>query len=346
MNLSIGAQVQQRLYVRRFYRIGVGALCTFFFLNNALSKIYVRVFEDTLLPLVADRTEKSSIMKHTQVFHTDSPFCNTEPHGIEMPQRNETVAIMLPSGACSPRKVAENVVKYYGAKSSAKVGYLLFYDGGSNLQAKPPAMTLFKVSDPSEVSGPTGSSLFQLVTLNRLDETTAKALMELKDKKATSLHVNITPDRLSSLPKASKILCMLISLASWIILIPMISFLVTRWLFRKSLTVEVGWTGIMLIYEGEDEDEVDQKKLFTKEKVLELPEVTFGSASGEDGSHSCGDVENPGFANTMCSICIEDFEAGERLRVLPCGHKFHTECISKLFYDREPLANYPPLHFT
>ena len=324
MNLSIGAQVPQRLYVRRFYRIGLGALCTFFLLNNVLSKIYVRVLEDTLVPLVAEGSERRSIAQNTQVFHTDSPLCDTDLEGIELPQRKETIALMLPSGACSPQKVAENVAKYYGATSPARVGYLLFYNGDSNLQTAP-TVSLFHVSDQPEVSG---FSRFQ--TLNRLDEKTAKALMDLKDNKTLALHVNIMPDKLSSLPRTSKFVCMLFSLVSWIIIIPVISFLVTRRMFRNALTVEVGWTGIMLIYEGDDDDEfIDEKKLFTKEKVLELPEVTFGSASEDDGSHSSGDVENPGFANTMCSICIEDFEPGERLRVLPCGHKFHTDCISK-----------------
>ena len=28
-----------------------------------------------------------------------------------------------------------------------------------------------------------------------------------------------------------------------------------------------------------------------------------------------------------CSICTEDFEKGQDLRVLPCNHKFHPECV-------------------
>ncbi|EOA82931.1 hypothetical protein ACJQWK_04679 [Exserohilum turcicum] len=29
----------------------------------------------------------------------------------------------------------------------------------------------------------------------------------------------------------------------------------------------------------------------------------------------------------VCSICTEDFEKGQDLRVLPCNHKFHPECV-------------------
>ncbi|KAF1837275.1 hypothetical protein BDW02DRAFT_157073 [Decorospora gaudefroyi] len=31
--------------------------------------------------------------------------------------------------------------------------------------------------------------------------------------------------------------------------------------------------------------------------------------------------------NLGCSICTEDFEQGQDLRVLPCDHKFHPECV-------------------
>ena len=39
---------------------------------------------------------------------------------------------------------------------------------------------------------------------------------------------------------------------------------------------------------------------------------------------------------TTCSICIDDFEEGEKLRLLPrCGHLFHTDCILPWLTERK-----------
>ncbi|KAF2852383.1 hypothetical protein T440DRAFT_553774 [Plenodomus tracheiphilus IPT5] len=39
-------------------------------------------------------------------------------------------------------------------------------------------------------------------------------------------------------------------------------------------------------------------------------------------------TDNPSNDATLgCSICTEDFEKGQDLRVLPCNHKFHPECV-------------------
>mmetsp|Transcript_14259 Transcript_14259/g.41850 ORF Transcript_14259/g.41850 Transcript_14259/m.41850 type:complete len:341 (-) Transcript_14259:133-1155(-) len=42
--------------------------------------------------------------------------------------------------------------------------------------------------------------------------------------------------------------------------------------------------------------------------------------------------------NTACSICLEDYERGERVRVLPCDHIFHTECIVPWLTERAPCC--------
>jgi hypothetical protein len=57
--------------------------------------------------------------------------------------------------------------------------------------------------------------------------------------------------------------------------------------------------------------------------------------SGSEYSISC----------TMCSICIDDFEEGEKVRVLPrCRHGFHLECIKPWLMERQgccPLCKNP-----
>jgi hypothetical protein len=43
--------------------------------------------------------------------------------------------------------------------------------------------------------------------------------------------------------------------------------------------------------------------------------------------------------STICSICIQDFEEGERIRLLPlCGHAYHTDCILPWLTVRHSLC--------
>jgi len=51
-----------------------------------------------------------------------------------------------------------------------------------------------------------------------------------------------------------------------------------------------------------------------------LGEMTFQSAS--DGSAGTEEEE-------QCVICRVEFEEGERLKVLPCAHHYHDECIKQ-----------------
>ncbi|XP_031476547.1 receptor homology region, transmembrane domain- and RING domain-containing protein 1 [Nymphaea colorata] len=47
-----------------------------------------------------------------------------------------------------------------------------------------------------------------------------------------------------------------------------------------------------------------------------LPSFTFSAAS-----------MNGKCTSETCSICLEDYKAGETLRALPCNHEFHASCI-------------------
>ncbi|KAI9720156.1 MAG: hypothetical protein M1828_005802 [Chrysothrix sp. TS-e1954] len=45
------------------------------------------------------------------------------------------------------------------------------------------------------------------------------------------------------------------------------------------------------------------------------------------------DVEKNGDNSLGCSICTEDFEEGQDLRVLPCKHRFHPACVDPWLLD-------------
>ena len=50
-----------------------------------------------------------------------------------------------------------------------------------------------------------------------------------------------------------------------------------------------------------------------------------------------------GETGETCNICFEDYESGDTYRVLPCGHRFHIECIDKWLRStslRCPLCNH------
>ncbi|KAF7822440.1 E3 ubiquitin-protein ligase RING1-like [Senna tora] len=45
---------------------------------------------------------------------------------------------------------------------------------------------------------------------------------------------------------------------------------------------------------------------------------------------------------TECIICLATYESGDRLKVLPCNHRFHGDCLEKWLTDHAtcPLCRY------
>lgn len=60
---------------------------------------------------------------------------------------------------------------------------------------------------------------------------------------------------------------------------------------------------------------LDQLNGMSFQQVKALPSLIFNSVAG----NNC--------TSETCAICLEDYTAGEKLRVLPCCHRFHALCI-------------------
>jgi len=88
-----------------------------------------------------------------------------------------------------------------------------------------------------------------------------------------------------------------------------------------------------LVIEGADGGSPSQ---FSYEQLTALGE-TVGNVSRGASDESIGALKTITFkccdssvnAGTKCSICQEDFEADDELRVLPCKHAEHAECLDQ-----------------
>ena len=83
------------------------------------------------------------------------------------------------------------------------------------------------------------------------------------------------------------------------------------------------------------EDQIHGENASTAHQTTEGPEhVTTVAASGSSqsqahaGEHTHEESGEAGADQALaCSVCTDDFIKGQDIRVLPCKHKFHPECI-------------------
>ena len=102
--------------------------------------------------------------------------------------------------------------------------------------------------------------------------------------------------------------------------------------------------------EGENDGEEDGPNDSDESLVSEIVEFSrcLTCDSHPPPPHIISTPSNEAFvSSTCCSICLEEFTPGERLRVLPrCDHHFHTECVLPWLTERQgccPLCKKPVL---
>ncbi|XP_055006906.1 E3 ubiquitin-protein ligase RNF6 [Boleophthalmus pectinirostris] len=82
-----------------------------------------------------------------------------------------------------------------------------------------------------------------------------------------------------------------------------------------------------------DEEDDEHPRGLTKEQIDNLVTRTYGQASLE------------GEMGRACSVCINEYAQGNKLRRLPCSHEFHIHCIDRWLSENNtcPICRQPIL---
>lgn len=83
----------------------------------------------------------------------------------------------------------------------------------------------------------------------------------------------------------------------------------------------------------EDDEDFDEHggrsptRALSKRQLGMLPVVVFANDETPEGSGACshGQSENV----LVCAICLDQYDSGDKLRILPCAHRFHKGCIDE-----------------
>jgi Ring finger domain len=72
-----------------------------------------------------------------------------------------------------------------------------------------------------------------------------------------------------------------------------------------------------------------RSQLTEGEALLPLPDAP--QSENDDDVLQATDLD-------VCSICLDEYEVGDKLRVLPCHHAFHSKCVGKWLSERSAVC--------
>jgi len=81
--------------------------------------------------------------------------------------------------------------------------------------------------------------------------------------------------------------------------------------------------------EGGQQPQRPERRRLTPLQVQDMLPISDYSEEHEDDESDgdCGHL-------LECTICLEEFEIGDKLRTLPCGHFYHCECVTRWLIQR------------
>ena len=308
-------------------------------------------FSSPYQEMVPSRAAKDNVLR---IFHTEDSLCLEKPKDLSIPVDSFDVAIMFQNGGCSVEKKAQNIAEWY-QKENPKVRMALIYNWTENTkQARKKEDVVGTVGNKSYksiiVRGEDQNNLPTSLQLHYITENYFTKIIDMitnssyqiadgpnnNNVNGTAMHSVYANFNQETEIMSYESACANVFLVQTISLIITVAFQIRFW--KGFFSIRFTSEGI-IVYSSTDSGnvnsaEVKPPKLLTEDQVNDLfPEIGYGA----EGSIS---LENKGgivaksetqckfrSSSEQCSICLDDFDKGDRLRVLHCGHMYHTDCI-------------------
>ena len=96
------------------------------------------------------------------------------------------------------------------------------------------------------------------------------------------------------------------------------------------LTIYQLWCRCYALWKRNRHEQAEGRAIKKKLQDIKCCRYSVGDTTSIDGIHD------------SCSVCLDEFKIGEMIRVLPCTHPFHRDCVDKWLYKKHtcPLCKF------